>query len=201
VRQAELCKLVDARRIESGLLGPSVGGILAGDGALRGAVILTGRMGQKRILSVRSAARKGHFGWSSGRVGEVRGRAVDYRKYAGEIAGGSAVIVSSREPAHHARCRAAANHHRALPARRNAALDDPVAAAWKEAARDRDASSRSRRGRGDSADLPEQAQGVPVDPFFDEPAVDDMAEQLSVYVDRLAGGSGALQFPAVDPAQ
>jgi hypothetical protein len=77
----------------------------------------------------------------------------------------------------------------------------PSAAAWTEAALDRDASSRLRRGRGDSADLPEQAQSVPVDPFFDELAVDDMAEQLSVHVDRLAGGSGALQFPAVDPAQ
>ena len=30
MQQAELCKLVYARRIESGLLGPSVGGILAG---------------------------------------------------------------------------------------------------------------------------------------------------------------------------
>ena len=56
-------------------------------------------------------------------------------------------------------------------------------------------------GRGDSADLPEQAQGVPVDPFLDELAVDDVAEQLSVHVERLAGGRGALQFPAVDPAQ
>src|SRR5690242_21921723 len=51
---------------------------------------------------------------------------------------------------------------------------------------DRDASLRSRWGRGDSADLPKQAQGVPVDPFFNEPAIDDMAEQLSVHVDRLA---------------
>jgi hypothetical protein len=37
-------------------------------------------------------------------------------KQAGAVAGESAVIVSSREPAHHARCRAAANH-RALPTR------------------------------------------------------------------------------------
>ena len=66
---------------------------------------------------------------------------------------------------------------------------------------DRDASLRSRWGRWDSADLPEQAQGVPVDPFFNELAVDDMAEQLSVHVERLASGRDALQFPAVDPAQ
>src|SRR5260370_6768300 len=52
--------------------------------------------------------------------------------------------------------------------------------------------SWSRWGRGDSADLPEQAQGVPVAPFFNELAVNDPAEQLSVYVDRLTGGSGTL---------
>src|SRR5580704_8060738 len=61
--------------------------------------------------------------------------------------------------------------------------------------------SWSRWGRGDSADLPEQAQGVPVDPFFNELAVGDPAEQLPVHVDRLAGRSGTLQFPAVGTAQ
>jgi hypothetical protein len=59
----------------------------------------------------------------------------------------------------------------------------------------------SRWRRRDSADLPEQAQGIPVNPFFDEPAIDDMAEQLPVHVDRLASGRGALQLPAVDSAQ
>jgi hypothetical protein len=63
---------------------------------------------------------------------------------------------------------------------------------------------RSLSGSGglwDSADLSEQAQSVPVDPFFNESAIDNPAEELSIHIDRLASGSGAFQFPSMRTAQ
>jgi hypothetical protein len=40
-----------------------------------------------------------------------------------------------------------------------------------------------------------------VNPLFDELAIDNPAEELSVHVDRLAGRRGALQLSSVGPAQ
>src|SRR5262252_6526693 len=62
-------------------------------------------------------------------------------------------------------------------------------------------SPRSRAGRWDRADLPKQAQSVPVHPFFDELAVGNPAEELPVHIDRFAGGRGAFQLAPVCPAQ
>jgi hypothetical protein len=42
-------------------------------------------------------------------------------------------------------------------------------------------SSPSRLGGWYRTDLPEQAQSVPVDPLFNEFAIDNSAEELSIY--------------------
>ena len=62
-------------------------------------------------------------------------------------------------------------------------------------------SSPSRSGGRHCADLPKQAQSVPVDPLFNELTVDNSAEKLSIHIDGLAGGSGAFKRPAVGTAQ
>src|SRR5205823_310589 len=64
-----------------------------------------------------------------------------------------------------------------------------------------DPGSRSRLGGWDGANLPEQAERVPVDPLFNELAIDNTAEELSIHIDRLASGSGTFQLPAVSTAQ
>jgi len=40
-----------------------------------------------------------------------------------------------------------------------------------------------------------------MDPLFNELAVNDSAEELSIYVDRLSGRSDALQEPSVNATQ
>ena len=66
---------------------------------------------------------------------------------------------------------------------------------------DRTSVSPSRSGGRHCADLPKQAQSVPVDPLFNELTVDNSAEKLSIHIDGLAGGSGAFKRPAVGTAQ
>jgi hypothetical protein len=56
--------------------------------------------------------------------------------------------------------------------------------------------SLSGLGAGDCTDLAEQPECVAVNPLFNELAIGDPAEELSVHVDRLAGGRGALQLSA-----
>ena len=40
-----------------------------------------------------------------------------------------------------------------------------------------------------------------MNPFFDELAIDDVAQELPVHIELLAGGSGAFQLPSVCAAQ
>src|SRR5438876_1076678 len=47
------------------------------------------------------------------------------------------------------------------------------------------APARSGFGGRDSPDLAKQAEGVPVNPFFDELAIDNLAQQLPFDIDRL----------------
>ena len=98
-RRCIVMQIVNARRIESGLLGPSVGGIFAG----RRRVARSGHfhrptLGQNRYSQCGQQRIRVTLDGHPDRWAESVVKPLTIGKYAGEIAGGSAVIVSSREP-------------------------------------------------------------------------------------------------------